>query len=240
MGVHLTMSNISILLLFQLFSAILAGSFFEDLNPFDDPIQTCCDVLEGRLIELENTISHQSDTISSLKSDVRVNEVNIGKNTGSIDTNSINIGTNEDIIGTNSDNIDVNSDYISTNTGAISNNKKATESNSQAIASLENSAYVGVCAYMDKTGSTGTITYDSISSSYITDSSALSTSSGIYTASTSGFYMVTWSTDTNYAADIYLYKQGVMMEDMLYRSYAGSGDYDMGSRTVMVQLCPEE
>merc|ERR1711892_512752 len=198
MGVHLTMSNISILLLFQLFSAILAGSFFEDLNPFDDPIQTCCDVLEGRLIELENTISHQSDTISSLKSDVRVNEVNIGKNTGSIDTNSINIGTN-------SDNIGVNSDYISTNNGAISTNKEATESNSQAIAALENSAYVGVCAFKSNTDSAGTITYDSIFSSYITDRSTLSLSSGIYTASTSGLYMVTWSTDTDGHLEVYLY-----------------------------------
>merc|ERR1711892_812033 len=212
MGVHLTMSNISILLLFQLFSAILAGSFFEDLNPFDDPIQTCCDVLEGRLIELENTISHQSDTISSLKSDVRVNEVNIGKNTDSIDTNSINIGTNKDSIGANSVNIGtnivnigVNSDYISTNNGAISTNKEATESNSQAIADLENSAYVGVCAFKSNTDSAGTITYDSIFSSYITDRSTLSLSSGIYTASTSGLYMVTWSTDTDGHLEVYLY-----------------------------------
>merc|ERR1711892_998075 len=107
---------------------------------------------------------------------------------------------------------------ISSNTRAISDDKKATESNSQAIAALDNSAFVGVCAYQDATESTGTITYDSISPSYITDNSALDTSTGTFTASTSGLYMVTWSAETSGHAYIYLYRQGVLMHDTVYVS----------------------
>ena len=118
---------------------------------------------------------------------------------------------------------------LSVNTAGIESNAGAIESNNEA---LENSAFVGVCAYRYETTTTGVITYDSIFSSYITDSSALSTSMGTFTASTSGLYMVTWSAHTVGHAQIWLFKQGVQMPDTIYGSNQ-SDDRDMGSRTVV-------
>merc|ERR1711892_1406808 len=123
---------------------------------------------------------------------------------------------------------------LSVNTADIKSN--AIESNNEA---LENSAFVGVCAYRYETTTTGVITYDRIFSSYITDSSALSTSLGTFTASTSGLYMVTWSAHTVGHAQIWLFKQGVQMADTAYVSDQ-SGEIAQGSRTVMVELCPGE
>merc|ERR1711892_697485 len=125
---------------------------------------------------------------------------------------------------------------LSVNTADIKSNAGAIESNNEA---LENSAFVGVCAYRYETTTTGVITYDSIFSSYITDSSALSTSMGTFTASTSGLYMVTWSAHTVGHAQIWLFKQGVQMPDTAYVSNQPD-EIAQGSRTVMVELCPGE
>merc|ERR1711892_1010136 len=198
-------------------------------------------------------ISTNTESIRTNTGDISTNAVSISTNAGAISTNAASISTNTRDISTDTESIKTNDGVIRTNTGAISTNavsisthtrdisshKKATESNSQAIAALENSAFVGVCAYKDKTTSTGTLTYDSISSSFVTDSSALDTSSGTFTASTSGLYMVTWSAFTYGDAWIYLYKQGDQMKDAKYSSYQ-SDAADQGSETVMTHLCPGE
>merc|ERR1711892_140072 len=51
---------------------------------------------------------------------------------------------------------------LSVNTAEIESNAGAIESNNEAIVALDNSAYVGVCAYLGSTQSAGLITYDRI------------------------------------------------------------------------------
>merc|ERR1711892_3050 len=191
-----------------------------------------------KILENDKEINSNQVNIMEIEADIIESSELISANALDISSNTVAISDDKKAIQSNTQNIGTNRDSISTNTGAISTNKKASESNSQAIAALENSAFVGVCAYKYHTTSTGTLTYDSISSSFITDTSYLSTSTGTFTASTSGLYMVTWSAATSGRAYIFLYQQGVAIDDTVYVS--DQSDEDMGSKTVMVELCPGE
>merc|ERR1711892_1444248 len=132
---------------------------------------------------------------------------------------------------------------LSVNTAEIESNAGAIESNNEAIVALDNSAYVGVCAYLGSTQSAGLITYDRIFSSYITDHSLLSISTGAYTATTSGLYMVSWSAHSFGEANVNLFKQGVELSQADYFSVQDTSNgyrWDQGSTTTMIHLCPGE
>merc|ERR1711874_480453 len=199
------------------------------------------DKIDKEISVIQSDISDNSGLISANKNSISDNKIKIETNSDKIDMNGELISANLASISENSGEITKNENSISENKKSITGNTNSISANSDKIGENRNKiesldTHVGICGNKYSVTKEGQVPYDSIVSE-TTDGSILSTT-GTYTVVTSGQYRVTVSAYTRGELYVSLYQDGASPGlATLYFSRQASGDYEQGSRTVLLDLC---